>query len=129
MAIQDGYVYSGTASGALGKFHAVKLDASDEATETTANGDSVFGVSLDSADAQGDKVDIQTYGVVKAEVDGSGTAINPGDRLMPDSNENGRLISHDGSSDARFVAKAYEASSAAGDYIEVLLFPNDSNTT
>lgn len=129
MSFQDGTIQSIDASGALDRFNAVDLNGSDQAQETDANGDSVYGVTVSSQDASGKPVDVKVSGRVKCEVDGSGTAISPGDDLMPDSSTTGALISHDGTAGARFVAKALEASSAAGDVIEVQLFDNQSQTT
>lgn len=129
MPRKDGVVLTETAtSSAIGRFHAVQDNGSGKVEETSDNGDRVYGVAQDSCDADED-VDVKISGVTKVEVDGSGTAINVGDALMPDSSTSGRLVAHEGNASDRFVARALGSSSAAGDRIEVLLFANQSNTT
>lgn len=128
MARRDGVILTYTAtSAAIGRFHAVKDNGSGKVLETAANGDEVLGIAQDSADADED-VDVLIGGVSKAEVDGSGTAINVGDTLMPDSGTAGRLVANGGAAGNTHSAMALEKSTAAGDYIEVFHFANQSNT-
>lgn len=118
MSDQNNYIITTTVgAAALAQYVCVKTPGA--AVVTTANTETGWGITQDSASASG-TVGVQVAGVSKATVDGSSTAIALGDRLSPAAD--GKLVKHDGGASDTFFGMALGASSADGDIIEILIF-------
>lgn len=77
-----------------------------------------FGVARTSAAAAGDLLPVDVHGTAVVE---AGGAITVDAALMVDAT--GRVVAHDGDGDKHAVARALQAASGAGEFIEVLLVP------
>lgn len=117
------YDYSGpypaTAGAAVGIGKVVKW-SSGEVIQATAGTDVMFGIALDAATAQGDRIGVQIArgSVARAVVNGSGTAIAVWDPLT--ATTAGVLIKTTTSGN-RVIARALAASTASGDIIPVVI--------
>lgn len=79
-----------------------------------------FGIAAFGADADADVTIVKGGRITKALVDGSGTAILPGDRLMGATG--GLLVKYVATEGNLAVAEAQEGSTGDGDVISVFLF-------
>lgn len=87
---------------------------SDGVEYADATTEEVLGVTRFDV-ASGDDASITLFGVVQVTVDGSGTAIAPGTKLMPKATADGVLVAHTGT--AIKAATALEAATGSADVI------------
>ncbi len=103
------------------QFRFVSFDASGDLVKSGVGTVPQF-ITTDKQATVGNAVGIAQYGEpAKLQVDGSGTAIVPGDRLKPDSV--GRGIKVTAAAGQEYGAIATEASTAADDIISVISVP------
>jgi hypothetical protein len=110
--------FPAVAGAAVGQYRAVKLDTTaGRVVVTSAITDLAVGVALVAADAAGDQLSVQTFGVAKCVASG---AITLGDQVMPTSSGSGKVVTAAGAT-AKSLGVALQAAAADGDIIEVLL--------
>lgn len=99
----------------------VSFDASGDLVKSGAGAVPQF-ITTDKQDVVGAAVGLAQYGEpALLQVDGSGTAIVPGDRLKPDAS--GRGVKVTAFAGQEYGALATEASTAADDIISVISVP------
>jgi hypothetical protein len=90
------------------------------AVQATAATDKVIGVSTDVDSVLGERMDVIHLGPAKVI---AGAAFADGDLLMSDASGRAILAAAAAGSNVRICAQAREAATAAGDIVEVNIFP------
>jgi len=123
--IADKAFKSGPSGTAIRQFRCVTATATDTVKECDTAGQLVIGVNqqtVAAADSGKQIADVRIWGITLAIADGSGTAIAVNDRLVTDNQ--GRVVKATATTAKQNqVGLALNASSAAGDQINVLLTP------
>lgn len=119
-----GFTDTRTANAAISKGQALKVVTTDATKlDVAVAGNAAVAIALEDA-ASGAQVTASFGGFCKALVDGSGTAIAPGDWLIPTTG--GVLIKATGNVPA--IGYANDISSAANDLISVFIVPSRVGT-
>ena len=101
------------------QYHMVALQTDGQVKQATAT-TSIAGILQDDPDTAGDGALVAIGGISKCVVDGNAAAIAAGDMLASDAS--GQGVKTDTDKD-QYGAIAQEASTAAGDIIQVLVTP------
>lgn len=113
------FIDTRTANAAISKGQAIKIVTTDAGKcDVAVAGNNAIGVALEDA-ASGAQATFSCLGYCLALVDGSGTAIAPGDRLIPTTG--GVFIKATGN--VPTVGWANDISSASGDLISIFICP------
>ncbi len=114
MVLAKGFV----AGAAIAPYRIVKLSAADTVVQSAAAADSHIGVVSEVGPASGERCEVHAYGLVFVE---AGAAVALGALVTADAQGRGIAAAPAAGVNARHIGVAFEAASAAGDVIRVLL--------